>query len=125
MFAAYAFAPMIIHSKLSTTGSPWHLDKLGLDALRSSVATNGYREALTQGVINTRMGGKAIRVYSVAKTIADCLKYRRKLDTQLLFKAVDAGLRQTKCRRERLLHFARICRVERVLRAVANGSSRI
>jgi hypothetical protein len=71
------------------------------------------------------MHGEAIRVYSVAKTVADSLKYRRKLDSEVLFKAVDAGLRQTKCTRERLLHFARICRVEKILRAATNGSSRI
>lgn len=81
-------------------------------------------QALTQGVINTRIHGEAVRVYSVAKTVADCLKYRRKLDTELLLKAVDEGLRQTKCTRERLLHFARICRVEKVLRVMRKGSSR-
>ena len=70
-------------------------------------------QALTQRVLNTRMRGEAVRVYSVAKTVADCLKYRRKLDTELLTEAVGEALLQTKCTRARLLHFARICRVEK------------
>jgi predicted transcriptional regulator of viral defense system len=82
-------------------------------------------QALTQGVVNTRIDGQPVRVYSVAKTVGDCLKYRRKLDGAVLSKALDEAIRQTKCSRERLLHFARICRVEKILRAVANGSSRI
>ncbi len=79
-------------------------------------------QALTQGIVNMRIDGKPVRVYSVAKTIADCLKYRRKLANAVLSKAVDEALRETQCTRERLLHFARICRVEKILRAVANGS---
>ncbi len=81
--------------------------------------------ALTQGVVNMRIDGESVRVYSVAKTIADCLKYRRKLGSELLRKAVDKALRQTKCTRERLLHFARICRVEKLLRVATKVSSRI
>ena len=79
-------------------------------------------QALTQGVLNTRMRGEAVRVYSVAKTIADCLKYRRKLDTTLLTKAVNEAFLQTKCTRERLLHFAGICRVEKLLRVATKGT---
>jgi predicted transcriptional regulator of viral defense system len=82
-------------------------------------------QSLTQGVVNTRVHGEAVRVYSVAKTVADCLKYRRKLDIELLTKAIDEALRQTKCTRERLLHFARICRVEKLLRVATKRSSRI
>jgi len=82
-------------------------------------------QALTQGVINTRIGGEPVRVHSVAKTVADCLKYRRKLESAVLSKAVDEALRQTKCTRERLLHFARICRVEKLLRFATKVSSRI
>jgi len=36
-------------------------------------------QALTQGVENTRIDGVPVRIYSVANTIADCLKYRKKL----------------------------------------------
>jgi hypothetical protein len=32
-------------------------------------------QALTQGVENIRIDGVPVRIYSAAKTIADCLKY--------------------------------------------------
>jgi predicted transcriptional regulator of viral defense system len=40
-------------------------------------------DALTQGVVNTKIEGVPVRIYSAAKTIADCLKYRRKWATTL------------------------------------------
>ena len=36
-------------------------------------------EALTAGVETHRLEGRAVRVYSVAKTLADCFKYRNKI----------------------------------------------
>jgi predicted transcriptional regulator of viral defense system len=40
-------------------------------------------QALTQGVENIRIDGVPVRIYSAAKTIADCLKYRKKLGGNL------------------------------------------
>ena len=40
-------------------------------------------DALTQGVINTRIDGVPVRVYSLAKTVADCLKYRKRIRPNL------------------------------------------
>jgi predicted transcriptional regulator of viral defense system len=36
-------------------------------------------DALTQGVLNRRIDAVTVRVYCLAKTIADCLKYRQKI----------------------------------------------
>jgi len=82
-------------------------------------------QALTQGVVNMRIDAEPVRVYSVAKTIADCLKYSRKLASAVLSKAVDEAIRETKCTRDRLIHYARICRVEKVLQNGTSRSSRI
>ncbi len=32
-------------------------------------------KAFTQGVVNTKIDGVPVRIYSAAKTVADCLKY--------------------------------------------------
>ena len=45
-------------------------------------------QALTQGVVNTRIDGVPVRIYSAAKTIADCLKYRKKLGGNLAVKVL-------------------------------------
>jgi hypothetical protein len=60
--------------------------------------------ALTQGVVNARIDGVPVRIYSTAKTIADC--------------ALRAGTQLNKYSRERLLHFAHICRVGKLLRDI-------
>jgi len=38
------------------------------------------REALTQGVVNLKVDGVPVRVYSPMKTIADCFKFRHRSD---------------------------------------------
>jgi predicted transcriptional regulator of viral defense system len=73
-------------------------------------------DALTQGVVNTRIEGVPVRVYSVAKTVADCLKYRNKIGVEVTMRNLQESVRQKKCSRERLRHFARICRVEKLVR---------
>jgi hypothetical protein len=73
-------------------------------------------DALTRGVVNLRIHGVPVRVYSVAKTLADCLKYRRKIGVKLTT-PLSESIAQRKCSKERLRHFAKICRVERLVRA--------
>jgi predicted transcriptional regulator of viral defense system len=74
-------------------------------------------DALTQGVVNTRIDGVPVRIYSVAKTIADALKYRNKIGVEIAMHSLRETLQQKTCSRERLCHFAKICRVEKLLRA--------
>jgi predicted transcriptional regulator of viral defense system len=74
-------------------------------------------EALTQGVVNTRIDGVPVRIYSAAKTIADCLKYRKKLGGNIAGKVLREGIARRKCSEQRLRHFARICRVGKLVHA--------
>lgn len=73
-------------------------------------------DALTQGVVNTRIDGNPVRVYSVAKTVADCFKYRNKIGVETAARSFRESVDQRKCSRERLLHFAGICRVVKLVR---------
>lgn len=72
-------------------------------------------QALTQGVENRRIDGVPVRIYSVAKTIADCLKYRKKLRGNLADKLLQRSIAQKKCSEQRLRHFAKICRVKKLV----------
>lgn len=72
-------------------------------------------DALTQGVVNSKIGGVPIRVYSLMKTIADCYKFRNKLGAEVARAALRASVETGSYSRYRLLHFARICRVEKLL----------
>jgi len=79
------------------------------------VRFGGY--AFTQGVVNARIDGVPIRVYSLAKTVADCLKYRKRIRLNLAQQALEECIASGKCSSERLRHFAKICRVTKLVRA--------
>jgi predicted transcriptional regulator of viral defense system len=79
-------------------------------------------DALTQGVVNTRIDGVPVRIYSAAKTIADCLKYRRKIGGNLAAKVLRESIAQKKCSEQRLRHFAQICRVWKLVLAAYSAA---
>jgi predicted transcriptional regulator of viral defense system len=81
--------------------------------------------ALTQGVVNARIDGVPVRIYSAAKTIADCLKYRRKIGIETALHALRAGIQLNKCSRERLVHFAHVCRVGKLLRVIQSQGQNV
>ena len=56
-----------------------------------------------------------IKVYGVAKTIADCFKFRNRLGMDIALEALREGLRQKKCTPTEIQTFARVNRVERIM----------
>ena len=72
--------------------------------------------ACTEGVENHRLDGVDVRVYGAAKTVADCFKYRNKLGIDTAVEALKLFLRDRRGSPEELTSFARVCRVERVMR---------
>jgi hypothetical protein len=58
-----------------------------------------------------KIDGVPVRIYSAAKTVADCLKYRRKIGTDLAARVLQESIARKKCSEQRLRHFAKICRV--------------
>lgn len=72
--------------------------------------------AFLEGVEQHDVDGVVVRVYSPAKTVADCFKYRNKLGTDLALEALRDCWRQKKCSMDELWHYARVCRVQSVMR---------
>ena len=73
--------------------------------------------AFSAGVELVRIDEVSIRIYSAAKTVVDCFKYRNKIGLDI---AVEA-LRRFRERKKKpdfreLVRYARICRVERIMR---------
>ena len=83
-------------------------------------------DAMPQGVVNQRIEGIPIRVFSPMKTIADLLKYRNKIGIDVALQSLRASLAIKQYSPYRLLHFARICRVERLATEIIHefGSGR-
>lgn len=72
--------------------------------------------AFREGVETHRVGGASIRLYGVAKTIADCFKYRNKVGLEVALEALRDGWRGKRFTMDEIGRFARICRVEKVMR---------
>ncbi len=56
-----------------------------------------------------------IKVYSIAKTIADCFKFRNKIGLDVALEALKEGLRGKRCTPDQIMRYARVDRVERVI----------
>ena len=72
--------------------------------------------AFTSGIETPAVDGRAVRVYSAEKSIADAFKYRNKIGTDVAVEALKTWRERRRAPIERLLEQARICRVERVIR---------
>lgn len=72
--------------------------------------------ALTRGVEKHQIEGVTVRVYCPAKTVADCFKYRNKVGLDVALEALEECRRSRKCSNDDLWRFAKICRVQQVMR---------
>ena len=72
-------------------------------------------EPFKAGIETHTIDNVDIKVYSVAKTIADCFKFRNKIGMDVALEALREGLRYKRCTPEEILRFARINRVERIM----------
>ncbi|HKD80328.1 MAG TPA: type IV toxin-antitoxin system AbiEi family antitoxin domain-containing protein [Candidatus Angelobacter sp.] len=72
--------------------------------------------SLTEGIENHRVEGVPIRVYSAAKTVADCFKFRNKIGLDVAIEALKDSLRQKKANVNEIYRYAKVCRVSNVIR---------
>lgn len=72
-------------------------------------------QALTEGVRTHTIENVKVRVYSAAKTVADCFKYRNKIGLDVALEALRDSQEKNKCTMDELWRFARICRVANVM----------
>lgn len=68
------------------------------------------------GVETRRLDGVPVRVYNREKTLADCFKYRHTVGLDTALEAVRLYRQQGRVNVNRLLEFAQVCRVGRVMR---------
>jgi predicted transcriptional regulator of viral defense system len=71
--------------------------------------------AWSQGEEQHELDGTPVRIYGPEKSIADAFKFRRKLGLDLAIEALQAYRGRPDFDVDRLLHHARICRVEQVI----------
>jgi len=72
-------------------------------------------DAYSEGIQTVIEHGTPIRVYSAAKTVTDCFKFRNKIGLDVALEALKDAWRTRKVTMAELSHFAKINRVERVM----------
>jgi predicted transcriptional regulator of viral defense system len=73
-------------------------------------------DALHFGIQERRIAGGTIRVFTPAKTVADCFKFRNKIGTDVALEALRDSYRQRKATMNDLWDAAKVCRVANVMR---------
>ncbi len=72
--------------------------------------------ALDAGVETHRIEGVIVHVFTPAKTVADCFKYRNKIGLDVAIEALRECLRAKRCSMDELWQYAKICRIQNVIR---------
>lgn len=78
-------------------------------------------EAWTSGIQAHKRSGGQVRVYSVAKTVADCFKFRTRVGLDVALEALREGWQQKRFTLPELAAMSRACRVQAVMRPYVEG----
>ena len=68
------------------------------------------------------LDGVSVRIYSPEKTLADCFKFRNKVGLDVALEALAKYRRRPRPQFQQVLEFARLCRVEKILRPYLEAS---
>ena len=73
-------------------------------------------QSLREGVIVQRHEGVDIQIFNLAKTVADCFKFRSKIGLEVALEALNEVRRKKLVTSDDLWKYAKICRVAKVMR---------
>jgi predicted transcriptional regulator of viral defense system len=62
------------------------------------------------------MDGVEVKVYNPEKTLADCFKFRNKIGMDIVLEALKLYKTRKKFDVKKILEYAKICRVDRIIR---------
>ena len=73
-------------------------------------------EAYSEGIETVERDGTQLRVYGVAKTVADCFKHRNKIGLDVALEALKDARARNKASMDEIWRYAKVCRVANVMR---------
>ncbi len=101
------------HEVWIAIGNKDHPPRMAYPRLRT---VRVFPASLNAGVETRKVDGTTIRVTSVAKTIADCFKFRNKVGLDVALEALREARREKRASMDDLWRFAQIDRVVNVMR---------
>jgi predicted transcriptional regulator of viral defense system len=87
--------------------------KSGAPALR---VTRLSGKMMSEGIERHVIQGVSVPVYGVAKTVADCFRFRNRIGVNIAVEALRDAWQSKKAKSEELWHYAKVCRVLNVMR---------
>jgi len=72
-------------------------------------------EALNVGVEKQLIDGVSVNIFSLAKTVVDCFKYRNKIGLDVALEALREGWSSRQFSMDELMRYAEICRVKKIM----------
>lgn len=94
---------------------PWSSERPRLTSPPVRVYYFG-KQYFNEGIEQYDLDGTSVRIYCRERTLADCFKYRRKIGMDVVLEALDLYTETHRVDIDALLRYARICRVENVMR---------
>lgn len=79
--------------------------------------------SLSAGVERHKIEGRTVRVFSAAKTVVDCFKFRNKVGLDVALEALKDFRRTQRGKMDELHRLARICRMVNVMRPYLEATS--
>ncbi len=73
------------------------------------------KNAWEAGVKEHKMDGYTVRIYCLAKTVADCFKFRSKIGIDVAHKALKNAVLDKRIAPAEIMRYAKICRVHNVI----------
>ncbi len=70
------------------------------------------------GIEKHDIEGYEIKVYSLAKTIADCFKFRNKIGVNIAREALKSAIKEKGVKPTEIMHYAKICRVDKIIKPI-------
>lgn len=80
---------------------------------------NVYRfsdETINSGLQTKTIDGVKIKIFNPSKTIADCFKFRNQIGLDVAIEALKRGISEGKASYKEIVEYARLCKVEKVIR---------
>lgn len=74
--------------------------------------------AWKEGIETKKIAGQEVRIYNLAKTIADCFKFRNKIGSDVVRSALKTALAERKVSPNEIMKYAKTCRVVNMIKPI-------
>ncbi|MCQ9206790.1 MAG: transcriptional regulator [Omnitrophica bacterium] len=70
------------------------------------------------GIENRKIEGHKIKIYCLAKTIADCFKFRNRIGVNVARVALKVAITEKHIEPKEIMQYAKICRVDKIIKPI-------